>query len=258
MNLSEKIIHLRNQKNLTQEQLANNLQVSRSTISSWETGRSYPDLEMIVRICDFFNVSLDYILRNDEKIVRKISLDSRKKKTLVGSIIGLIIFIVVAFTLFLYYAEPSSINPTKLKIIKVTKVPVTINKKIHGKYIKKDYKYYVYAKLNTPWYTWDKNNNMAGMMYNDKVNKYFLGCPNKKSQTVIGSFQAKKSLNIFKNIQKNKFLKLEIPAFSTGFNPKYDADSPYNIGKEIIITSESGIRISKENTKVLLTPEENK
>ncbi|WP_290123189.1 helix-turn-helix domain-containing protein [Apilactobacillus ozensis] len=69
-------------KNLTQEQLANNLQVSRSTISSWETGRSYPDLEMIVRICDFFNVSLDYILRNDEKIVRKISLDSRKKKNI--------------------------------------------------------------------------------------------------------------------------------------------------------------------------------
>ena len=48
MNLSEKIKKLRAENKLTQEQLAKNLQVSRSTISSWETGRSYPDLEMII------------------------------------------------------------------------------------------------------------------------------------------------------------------------------------------------------------------
>lgn len=54
MKLAEKIKTLRKQKELTQEQLANELQVSRSTISSWETSRSYPDLEMILVTSDFF------------------------------------------------------------------------------------------------------------------------------------------------------------------------------------------------------------
>lgn len=46
MNLSEKVKKLRAENNVTQEQLTKKLQVSRSTISSWETGRGYPDLEM--------------------------------------------------------------------------------------------------------------------------------------------------------------------------------------------------------------------
>ncbi|WP_411830086.1 helix-turn-helix transcriptional regulator [Metasolibacillus meyeri] len=54
---------MRVENKLTQEQLAEKLQVSRSTISSWETGRSYPDLEMIIVICDCFHVSLDFLLR---------------------------------------------------------------------------------------------------------------------------------------------------------------------------------------------------
>ena len=73
MNLSEKIKKLRSENNLTQEQLAEKLQVSRSTISSWETGRSFPVLEMVIEICDCFNVSLDFLLREDEKMVRKLN-----------------------------------------------------------------------------------------------------------------------------------------------------------------------------------------
>ena len=59
MELSEKLKQLRADKKITQEKLAEILHVSRTTISSWETGRSYPDLQMIVEISDYFNVSMD-------------------------------------------------------------------------------------------------------------------------------------------------------------------------------------------------------
>jgi len=80
MKLSVKIKKLRAENNLTQEQLAEKLQVSRSTISSWETGRSYPDLEMTISICDCFNVSLDFLLREDEKMVRKLNFGIKQKE----------------------------------------------------------------------------------------------------------------------------------------------------------------------------------
>ena len=50
MNISEEIKNQRLKNNLTQEQLSEILNVSRSTVSSWEVGRNYPDLETIIAI----------------------------------------------------------------------------------------------------------------------------------------------------------------------------------------------------------------
>ncbi|MFK5277783.1 helix-turn-helix transcriptional regulator, partial [Lactococcus lactis] len=73
MELSEKLKQLRADKKITQEKLAEILHVSRTTISSWETGRSYPDLQMIVEISDYFKVSLDFLLREDKKMITKLT-----------------------------------------------------------------------------------------------------------------------------------------------------------------------------------------
>lgn len=84
MKIGTKIKELRNQKTFTQETLSEKLQVSRSTISSWETGRSYPDLQMVVTICDLFEVSLDELLREDTQMVKKLTFDYRLKRILIG------------------------------------------------------------------------------------------------------------------------------------------------------------------------------
>ncbi|MGX6967301.1 helix-turn-helix domain-containing protein, partial [Vagococcus teuberi] len=52
MNISEEIKNQRLKNKWTQEQLAEILNVSRSTVSSWEVGRNYPDLETIVALSD--------------------------------------------------------------------------------------------------------------------------------------------------------------------------------------------------------------
>lgn len=66
MNIGMKIQTLRKQKGLSQEQLAESLGVSRQAVSKWEADQSIPDLDKVVAICDYFDVSSDYILRDAE------------------------------------------------------------------------------------------------------------------------------------------------------------------------------------------------
>lgn len=77
MKIGPKLKQARLKKELTQENVANILSVSRSTISSWEVGRSYPDLESIVSLSDLYNISLDNLLREDSDMIKKLSLDSK-------------------------------------------------------------------------------------------------------------------------------------------------------------------------------------
>lgn len=66
--LSEKLYRLRKGSGLSQEQLAEQLKVSRQAISKWESGVSIPESEKLIAISEYFNVSLDYLLKeqNDE------------------------------------------------------------------------------------------------------------------------------------------------------------------------------------------------
>ena len=64
MSLSEKIQLLRKQHNISQEQLAEQLKVTRQAISKWELGENIPDIINIVRLSEIFNVSTDYLLKS--------------------------------------------------------------------------------------------------------------------------------------------------------------------------------------------------
>lgn len=66
MNFSEKLLTLRKAKDLTQEQLAEKLNVSRQSVSKWESGQATPDLEKIVEISAIFDVTTDYLLKSSE------------------------------------------------------------------------------------------------------------------------------------------------------------------------------------------------
>ena len=63
----ENLRKLRKERGLTLLQLANELHVAEGTISSYETGRRQPDNEMLKKIADYFNVSIDYLLGRDNR-----------------------------------------------------------------------------------------------------------------------------------------------------------------------------------------------
>ena len=67
MEIGKKIKELRTLKGLTQEELADILQVSRQAISKWESGQSVPESDKLIVISNYFKVSLDYLLKEDDE-----------------------------------------------------------------------------------------------------------------------------------------------------------------------------------------------
>jgi len=67
MNIGERILKLRKEKGLSQEDVANIIGVSRQTISKWETGESNPDFDKILPLCDLYNISTDELIRGENK-----------------------------------------------------------------------------------------------------------------------------------------------------------------------------------------------
>ena len=66
MELNEKLLELRKQKGLTQEELAEALFVSRTAISKWESGRGYPNIDSLKAIAKYFSISVDDLLSGEE------------------------------------------------------------------------------------------------------------------------------------------------------------------------------------------------
>lgn len=104
MKFNEKLIELRKTKGLSQEELGNELGVSRQTVSKWELGQSYPDFQKLVLLSDFFNISLDKLIKdidlddvrennsNNEK-VSKMYEDFQTAKTVLNYLLNFFAFI---------------------------------------------------------------------------------------------------------------------------------------------------------------------
>ena len=71
MLIADKIKKLRKDNNMTQEDLADKLNVSRQTISKWETNVGVPDIDNIKAICNLFNISTDELLDYNNELVKK-------------------------------------------------------------------------------------------------------------------------------------------------------------------------------------------
>ena len=103
MELGKNIVKIRKDNKLTQDDLAEKYYVTRQTISNWENGKSYPDLETLVKISDDFNISLDVLLKEDNKMVKDIS---KKQKDYKWFKIFLIILNIIGIGCLIYFMIP--------------------------------------------------------------------------------------------------------------------------------------------------------
>ena len=87
--LSEKLYKLRKNSGLSQEQLAEKMNVSRQAISKWESGTAVPESEKLIIISNYFGVSVDYLLKDveEDKPKAQDSAIEEKPKMLAGIII---------------------------------------------------------------------------------------------------------------------------------------------------------------------------
>lgn len=103
MDIGKRLKQKRQEANLTQKELADLLFVSRQTISSWEVGRTYPDLETLVKISELFATPLDDLLKEDSQVIKdiaeKVKKSERRKFT---SIILAVLLLIVTSTSIIY------------------------------------------------------------------------------------------------------------------------------------------------------------
>lgn len=118
MEFNKKLYELRKQKGISQEELSEKLNVSRQTLSKWELGTSTPDMEKLIAISDYFEISLDELVLGKEKenlhseekekekvtmaqiLEEKVLTEQTKVKTKKGlKIVGIVLVIILAIDL---------------------------------------------------------------------------------------------------------------------------------------------------------------
>lgn len=102
INVGQKLQMARNKQELTQEQIAQQLQVSRQTISNWENNKSYPDIVSLITLSELYQISLDQLLKGDKAMIEHLSKSTNtvaSNRRLLTAII-LNIIILIAFILF--------------------------------------------------------------------------------------------------------------------------------------------------------------
>ena len=97
MELGKRILTIRKENDLTQDELAEICSVTRQTISNWENGKSYPDIDTLVLLSDSFGVSLDAMLKGDREMVSEITKEQKQGRY---HRIKMVIAVIIAVAIF--------------------------------------------------------------------------------------------------------------------------------------------------------------
>lgn len=106
MNLQNQIKQYRKNLSLSQEDLADKVFVTRQTISNWENGKNYPDINSLVLLSTVFNISMDELVKGDldkmKVVIDKTLIDKMQKLSLIYTA-GLAVLILSAVPLFYFF-----------------------------------------------------------------------------------------------------------------------------------------------------------
>ena len=99
MKIEMQLKDARVQAGLTQEQVAEKIMVTRQTISNWENGKSLPDIVSIMKLSDLYQISIDELLKGDQRMKEKIEKDANaakeNKSVLIATAIIMLLFGIV-------------------------------------------------------------------------------------------------------------------------------------------------------------------
>jgi len=124
LEFGEKLQYLRKQKELTQEQLADQLFVSRTAISKWESGKGYPNIESLKCLAAFFSVSIDELLSGEELISLAETENHDNLEKLCGFIYALLDVLVISGIFLPLYGEPDGGYIRAVNLLKFTNTSI--------------------------------------------------------------------------------------------------------------------------------------
>ena len=108
MEIGKKLKNARIEAGLTQEKAAEKIDVSRQTISNWENEKSYPDIISVIALSDLYSVSLDELLKGDQKMAEHLEESTNVVKSnqkLTGAILLNIILMILLIALNMLLPE---------------------------------------------------------------------------------------------------------------------------------------------------------
>ena len=108
MEIGKKLKNARIEAGLTQEKAAEKIDVSRQTISNWENEKSYPDIISVIALSDLYSVSLDELLKGDQKMAEHLEASTnvvKSNKKLTGAILLNIILMILLIALNMLLPE---------------------------------------------------------------------------------------------------------------------------------------------------------
>lgn len=108
MEIGKKLKNARIEAGLTQEKAAEKIDVSRQTISNWENEKSYPDIISVIALSDLYSVSLDELLKGDQKMAEHLEESTnvvKSNKKLTGAILLNIILMILLIALNILLPE---------------------------------------------------------------------------------------------------------------------------------------------------------
>lgn len=133
MKIGDKLKRARMDKNLTQEEVAEKIFVSRQSISNWENNKTYPDIGNVIALSDLYQISLDELLKGSDNFMEHLEestdLVKSNKKLMALIVLTLIVMIVIAiFTEFL---------PEKINLIAIFALAVILTSLIYREIIRR-------------------------------------------------------------------------------------------------------------------------
>ena len=92
VDIGQKILEIRKSEGLSQTEFAEKFHVTRQTVSNWEHGKNYPDMETLMRISDEYGITFDELIKKDKELIRSIDRSRRvaRKSVIAFTIIGII------------------------------------------------------------------------------------------------------------------------------------------------------------------------
>ena len=143
MELGQRLKDLRNKHNITQEEFADKLYVSRQTISSWENDKSYPDIHSLLMISELFKISLDDLVKGDVEI-----MEEKINQSVIGSFKkDSNIFAVLLIVCLLTVIPMSRLFGIVGDIIWLIVLSITMYYAIKIEKVKKEYDIYTYKEI---------------------------------------------------------------------------------------------------------------
>ena len=105
MEICERLKEARKKTGMTQDQVAEQIMVSRVTVSHWENGKTLPDISSLISLSDLYEISIDKLLKGDPKMEEKVRKDAKdlrnyKRLILTTSILCLMVGIIYFTSLF--------------------------------------------------------------------------------------------------------------------------------------------------------------